>query len=280
VPAMNGAQALGCSPVAQAYEAGQDFCRPVKPDTIAKSLAIGNPADGPYAIELANRTNGGIDSVTDEEIKAGIRLLAETTGIFTETAGGVTTATLAKLAERGPCSQKRRLGGESFSLSPFLTGRGNSSQRQAEGGDGVAGAVAVVVLGAIADHAGLRLGQRSGGDTVRATEKEGERMLAALTNNAANNMGSNPYVVALQVGGKALTTEQLAQFLQSRAHDGRNLAFCIGGPEGIAPAVDARADFRWSLSPLTLPHALVRVIVAEALYRAVSVIKNHPYHRA
>jgi threonine synthase len=101
VPAMNGAQALGCSPVAQAYEAGQDFCRPVKPDTIAKSLAIGNPADGPYAIDLARRSGGGIDSVTDDEIRAGIRLLAETTGIFTETAGGVTTASLAKLAARG-----------------------------------------------------------------------------------------------------------------------------------------------------------------------------------
>ena len=101
LPKMNGAQALGCSPVATAYEAGADTCRPVKPDTIAKSLAIGNPADGPYAIELARRSGGGIDSVTDDEIRAGIRLLAETTGVFTETAGGVTTATLAKLAERG-----------------------------------------------------------------------------------------------------------------------------------------------------------------------------------
>jgi threonine synthase len=100
-PTMNGAQATGCSPVAQAFQAGQDFCRPVKPDTIAKSLAIGNPADGPYAIDLARRTGGGIDAVTDDEIRAGIRLLAETTGVFTETAGGVTTATLAKLAARG-----------------------------------------------------------------------------------------------------------------------------------------------------------------------------------
>jgi threonine synthase len=100
-PAMNGAQAAGCSPVATAYEAGTDVCKPVKPDTIAKSLAIGNPADGPYAVELARSSGGGIDSVTDDEIRAGIRLLAETTGIFTETAGGVTTATLAKLAERG-----------------------------------------------------------------------------------------------------------------------------------------------------------------------------------
>jgi len=121
----------------------------------------------------------------------------------------------------------------------------------------------------------IPLGQRSGGDAARATEKEGERMLAALA-----NLGSNPYVVALQVGGKALSTEQLAQFLASRARDGRNLAFCIGGPEGLAAAVDARAELRWSLSPLTLPHALVRVIVAEAVYRAVSVIKGHPYHRA
>ncbi len=118
----------------------------------------------------------------------------------------------------------------------------------------------------------IPLGQRSGGDTVRATAKEGERMLAAMT--------QNPYVVALQVGGKALSTEQLAQFLQLRARDARAVAFCIGGPEGLAPEVDARADFRWSLSPLTLPHALVRVIVAEALYRAVMVIKGHPYHRA
>ncbi|MEA2281026.1 MAG: threonine synthase [Solirubrobacteraceae bacterium] len=109
VPRMNGAQALGCSPVAQAWEAGTDVCRPVKPDTIAKSLAIGNPADGPYAIELARRTGGGVDSVTDDEIRAGIRLLAETTGIFTETAGGVTTAVLAKLAERGEIDPAERV---------------------------------------------------------------------------------------------------------------------------------------------------------------------------
>jgi threonine synthase len=101
VPAMHGAQAEGCSPVAQAYEAGTDVCRPVKPDTIAKSLAIGNPADGPYAVDLARRTGGSVEAVSDDEIRAGIRLLAQTTGIFTETAGGVTTATLAKLAEAG-----------------------------------------------------------------------------------------------------------------------------------------------------------------------------------
>jgi threonine synthase len=101
LPAFHGAQAEGCSPVAQAFEAGRDICRPVRPDTIAKSLAIGNPADGVFALEVARRTDGSIDSVTDDEIVDGIRLLAETTGIFTETAGGVTTAVLAKLAERG-----------------------------------------------------------------------------------------------------------------------------------------------------------------------------------
>ncbi|MEA2291779.1 MAG: threonine synthase, partial [Solirubrobacteraceae bacterium] len=86
LPIMNGAQAEGCSPVAQAFAAGTDVCKPVKPDTIAKSLAIGNPADGPYVVELANRTGGSVDAVSDDEIRAGIRLLAETTGIFTETA--------------------------------------------------------------------------------------------------------------------------------------------------------------------------------------------------
>ena len=117
VPTMNGAQADGCSPVAQAYAAGHEVCRPVKPDTIAKSLAIGNPADGPYALELARRTGGGIDSVSDDEIRAGIRLLAETTGIFTETAGGVTTAVLAKLAERGEIDPDER-------VVVYITGEG------------------------------------------------------------------------------------------------------------------------------------------------------------
>ncbi|HEX3433753.1 MAG TPA: threonine synthase [Solirubrobacteraceae bacterium] len=109
LPSMNGAQALGCSPVASAFADGRDVCRPVKPDTIAKSLAIGNPADGPYALDLARRTGGGVDSVTDDEIRAGIKLLAETTGVFTETAGGVTTATLAKLAERGDIDPDERV---------------------------------------------------------------------------------------------------------------------------------------------------------------------------
>jgi threonine synthase len=109
LPRFNGAQAAGCSPVATAFAEGADFCKPVKPDTIAKSLAIGNPADGPYALELARRSGGGIDSVTDDEIRAGIKLLAQTTGIFTETAGGVTIATLKKLAERGEIGADERV---------------------------------------------------------------------------------------------------------------------------------------------------------------------------
>jgi threonine synthase len=109
VPTMCGAQAEGCSPVAQAFAAGTDVCRPVKPDTIAKSLAIGNPADGPYALDLARRSGGSVDCVTDDEIRDGIRLLAETTGIFTETAGGVTTATLAKLSREGRIGRDERV---------------------------------------------------------------------------------------------------------------------------------------------------------------------------
>jgi threonine synthase len=109
LPRMNGAQAEGCSPVASAFAAGHEVCRPVKPKTIAKSLAIGNPADGPYALELARRTGGSVDAVGDEEIRGGIELLAQTTGIFTETAGGVTTAVLAKLAARGDIDPDERV---------------------------------------------------------------------------------------------------------------------------------------------------------------------------
>jgi threonine synthase len=109
LPRMNGAQADGCAPVAQAFAAGHEVCRPVKPNTIAKSLAIGNPADGPYAIEQARRSGGSVDSVSDDEIRRGIALLAQTTGIFTETAGGVTTAVLAKLAERGDIGADERV---------------------------------------------------------------------------------------------------------------------------------------------------------------------------
>ena len=100
-PIFHGAQATGCNPVANAFETGVDFCKPVKPDTIAKSLAIGNPADGPYALDVARGTGGSIEQVTDDEIRYGIKLLAHTTGVFTETAGGVTVASLKKIAERG-----------------------------------------------------------------------------------------------------------------------------------------------------------------------------------
>jgi threonine synthase len=109
LPRMNGAQAEGCSPVANAFADGHEVCRPVKPNTIAKSLAIGNPADGPYALDLARRTGGSVDAVSDDEIRAGIKLLAETTGVFTETAGGVTTAVLAKLAARGDIDPDERV---------------------------------------------------------------------------------------------------------------------------------------------------------------------------
>jgi threonine synthase len=117
LPAFNGAQAEGCSPVATAFAEGWDICKPQRPDTIAKSLAIGDPADGPYALQLARATGGSIDSVSDEEIRDAIRLLAQTTGIFTETAGGVTVGMLAKLAERGAISAGER-------VVVYITGEG------------------------------------------------------------------------------------------------------------------------------------------------------------
>ncbi|WP_123669206.1 threonine synthase [Actinocorallia herbida] len=96
-----GAQAEGCSPVSAAYKAGQDVIRPVKPNTIAKSLAIGNPADGPYVLDAVRRTGGAIEDVTDTEVVDAIRLLARTEGIFAETAGGVTVGVLKKLIDSG-----------------------------------------------------------------------------------------------------------------------------------------------------------------------------------
>ena len=117
LPTFNGAQATGCDPVATAFSEGWEVCKPQRPETIAKSLAIGNPADGVYALELARGTGGAIESVTDDEIRDGIRLLAETTGIFTETAGGVTTAVLAKLAERGDIDSAER-------VVTYITGEG------------------------------------------------------------------------------------------------------------------------------------------------------------
>jgi threonine synthase len=117
LPVFCGAQALGCSPVATAFAEGSEVCKPQRPDTIAKSLAIGDPADGPYALDLARSTDGVIESVTDEEIREGIRLLAETTGVFTETAGGVTIGVLAKLAEAGTIGSEER-------VVAYITGEG------------------------------------------------------------------------------------------------------------------------------------------------------------
>jgi 23S rRNA (pseudouridine1915-N3)-methyltransferase len=116
------------------------------------------------------------------------------------------------------------------------------------------------------------LGRRGGGDVRRAVEGEGRRMLARA--------GERAYIVALQVEGRAFSTGQLARWLEERARSADSLVFCIGGPDGLAPEVDERTRQRWSLSPLTLPHGLARVVAAEALYRAVSVIKGLPYHRA
>ncbi len=96
-----GAQATGCSPIATAFENGWDTVKPVRPATIAKSLAIGNPADGPYALDTVRRTGGAMGHVSDAEVVSGIRLLAETEGVFAETAGGVTVATLRKLLAEG-----------------------------------------------------------------------------------------------------------------------------------------------------------------------------------
>ena len=118
----------------------------------------------------------------------------------------------------------------------------------------------------------IPLGKRSGDDVTRAVAVEGERLLAAA--------GPGAYVVALQVHGDCWSTARLARWLDERSREGDPLAFCIGGPDGLAPTVDARARLRWSLSSLTLPHSLVRVVAAEALYRAVSLIKGLPYHRA
>jgi threonine synthase len=106
---ISGAQALGCSPVATAFKEGTDVVRPVKPDTIAKSLAIGNPADGPYAVEAVRQTGGAIDAVSDGEVIEAIKLLARTEGIFAETAGGVTIATLARLAAAGVVHRDERV---------------------------------------------------------------------------------------------------------------------------------------------------------------------------
>ena len=111
-----------------------------------------------------------------------------------------------------------------------------------------------------------------GRDAARATSDEGLRVLAALPKQA--------HVVCLDGRGKPYSSEQLAQRMEAWRQGGRDLAFLIGGPEGHAPDVLSAADESWSLGPMTLPHMIVRLVVAEQLYRACSLLANHPYHRA
>lgn len=108
-------------------------------------------------------------------------------------------------------------------------------------------------------------------DLQRLMRQEGERMLAAIPKSAL--------VVALDVEGQAWSTAQLAGRLADWQGQGRDVALLVGGPEGLAPACLARAGLRWSLSALTFPHPLVRIVVAEQLYRATTVLKGHPYHK-
>lgn len=108
-------------------------------------------------------------------------------------------------------------------------------------------------------------------DLQRIREEEGERQLAAL--------GRDDRVIALEMGGQAWTTEVLAGRLRDWLRDGQRVSLLVGGPEGLSEACRSRASQQWSLSPLTLPHPLVRVIVAEQLYRAWSLLNHHPYHR-
>jgi threonine synthase len=103
---IHGAQATGCSPISTAQKAGLDFFKPVKPNTIAKSLAIGTPADGFYALKVMKETGGSAEDVTDDEVREGIKLLAEYEGIFAETAGGVTVGVAKKLIASGKIPAK------------------------------------------------------------------------------------------------------------------------------------------------------------------------------
>lgn len=108
-------------------------------------------------------------------------------------------------------------------------------------------------------------------DIARAMADEGQRMLRAIP------MGDR--VVALDLNGREWSTQQLSQSLARWLGDGRDVSLLVGGPDGLAPECLARADERWTLSALTLPHPLVRIVVAEQLYRAWSILQNHPYHR-
>lgn len=115
-------------------------------------------------------------------------------------------------------------------------------------------------------------GQRSAGrPPQKAMEAEAQKLLGALR--------KDEYVVVLDERGAEMTTRELAAWLKTRMQEGRDVAFLVGGPDGFAPEVVARSDFKWSLSRLTFPHALVRVVLAEQLYRAHGVLANHPYHR-
>jgi 23S rRNA (pseudouridine1915-N3)-methyltransferase len=114
--------------------------------------------------------------------------------------------------------------------------------------------------------------RRAGEASARAVAREGAGMLAAL--------GPKDHVVALEIEARSMTTAQLAAWLAAKLEDAKPLALLIGGPDGLAPECRARANERWSLSPLTLPHALVRILVAEQIYRAMSLLAGHPYHRA
>lgn len=108
-------------------------------------------------------------------------------------------------------------------------------------------------------------------DVDRITDKEGEQMLAAIH--------PSDYVITLDVPGQRLSTEKLAGRLEKLLQQGNHVALLIGGPEGLAPQCRTKAQESWSLSDLTLPHPLVRVLIAEQLYRAWSILKGHPYHR-
>ena len=109
-------------------------------------------------------------------------------------------------------------------------------------------------------------------DIPRLMQRESDSILSAV--------GQRDTVVALEVGGRPWSTEKLASQLERWQQDGQDVAFLVGGPDGLADACRQRADQQWSLSPLTLPHPLVRILLAEQLYRAWSITRNHPYHRA
>ena len=109
-------------------------------------------------------------------------------------------------------------------------------------------------------------------DIARLMQRESDAILSAV--------GTRDRVVALEVGGRPWSTEKLASQLENWQQDGRDVAFLVGGPDGLADACRQRADQQWSLSPLTLPHPLVRILLAEQLYRAWTITRNHPYHRA